>query len=148
MNSMLNLSDALEINQAAAEFFASIYPQFKYLTVLEHETESLRIITEAGYLNDVHGCMSQLRYRKQLQDAYRRKVGIDPLPGRCGTSCSKCASEIVMLEAQGLLPKGHQAALELSATYLRAIASREHPDVDPKEIISATLGPLGEVYEP
>lgn len=143
MNSMLNLSDAVEINKEAAIFLSGLFPNFEQKTVLLHETESLQIVERYGMLDHVHGCVAQVRYRNQLRDTYKRRIGIEPLPGRCGTSCPKCAAEIIMLSHMGILPQKHTAAYGFAESYLKSKISSEHPDVNPEDTIQAVLGPLG-----
>ena len=99
-------SDWAESIAAAASFFSSLIPGFRYRHMTRNQSGSFRAIFDHApeLLPALTSCMIGTRYRKAHQNAARRLYGVELLPRRCGV-CHKCAAEWLTLEAAGIEKK-------------------------------------------
>lgn len=129
------LSDAAEMNDAAAAYFAAEIPSLAvHSRVIENDTDAwLELADSAAFeaaLEEIRSCMMPARYAPQHRRNVREKLGLPLREGRCGT-CYKCASEALHLHLMNFEPLEKPAI----AHYL-AVLRRSFPTVTGREAAS------------
>ena len=108
-------------------------------TTLRGDTHALAIVSQAGLLEYIHGCLIPSRYYGRVRASVQRKAGDGApplLPGRCGT-CLKCTREEIILQEMRLRPRNDKL-VKHSVKRLREIAEDVrvgHGAVDPMEYV-------------
>lgn len=94
-----NWSDCFEIISEYNKFISKIFPNYKFMYLLNEGKDSYNIIlnqNKKDMILDVQSCMLPDRYRKNVRIANEKKYNIHQIGRRCG-SCYKCALDYLYM---------------------------------------------------